>query len=149
MAKTQDYSNVMKDMMNAFPMMDQGAFKDVFKTQAQFGEKMSKLVLEAAEQSTELSNAWTKDTISRMSYVSGAKEPADYTRAMTDFASGSSEAAAEKMAAFAEIAKKLQSETVELMASAGQDFQKEASTAVTKAADQATSTAKKATAAAS
>ncbi len=149
MAKTQDYTKMMSDMMNAFPMMDQTAVQDIFKTQAQMGEKMSRIVLEAAEQSTELSNAWTKETISRISYVSGVKEPADYTRAMTDFASGSSEATAEKMAAFAEIAKKLQTETVELMLAAGKDFQKDANAAVAKATDQATGAAKKATASAS
>jgi len=62
MAKTQDYSKVMKDFMGAFPV-DMTAVQDALKTQASFGEKLSKVALEAADKSAEISNKWTKDTI--------------------------------------------------------------------------------------
>ena len=147
MAKTQDYSKMMNDMMGAFPMMDQGAFKDVFKTHAQMGEKMSKVVLEAAEKSTEISTKWTKDTIARVGQISAVKEePTEYTKAATDFASRSAETAAEHMAAYAEVAKKVQMETVELMLAAGKDIQEDATAAMKKATTEATSAAKKASA---
>mgnify|MGYP004159879879 CR=1 FL=1 len=75
-------------------------------------------------------------------------EPADYAKAMTDFASANAEVAAENMAAFAEVAKKVQMETVELFLAAGKTIQEDAASAVKKAADDVTAAPKKATAAA-
>jgi len=146
-AKTQDYSKMMKDMMGAFPV-DMSAMQDAFKTQAAFADKMSKVVLEAAEKSTEISAKWTKDTIGKIGVVTNAKDDVnDYTKAMTDFASAQAEMSSESMAAFAEIAKKVQMESVELMLAAGKDMSEDATAAVKKATDDMTSAAKKATAA--
>jgi hypothetical protein len=112
-------------------------------------EKLSAVALQAAEKSTEISAKWTKDTIAKMADMSKAKpEPADYAKAMTDFASAQAEVAAENMAAFAEVAKKVQMDTVELLMAAGKDFSEDATAAVKKATDELTATAKKATAAA-
>ncbi|MCP3972084.1 MAG: Phasin [Rhodobacteraceae bacterium] len=147
-AKTQDLTKMMKDMMGAFPV-DMTAMQDVFKTHAALGEKMSKVALEAAEKSTEISTKWTKDTLSKVGAVSTVKEdPTDYAKAMTDFASAQAEMTAESMAAFAEVAKRVQMETVELMMAAGKDMSEDATTAVKKATAEVTAAAKKATAAA-
>ncbi len=147
-AKTQDFSKMFQDMMAAFPM-DAAAMQDAFKTSAALGEKMSKVALEAAEKSTEISTKWTKDTIAKMGDMTKVKaEPADYTKAMTDFASAQAESIAETMAAFAEVAKKVQMETVELMLAAGKDFSEDASAAVKKATAEVTTAAKKVAAAA-
>ena len=73
-------------------------------------------------------------------------EPADYAQAMTDFASATAEVAAENMAAFAEIAKKVQMDTVELMMAAGKDMSEDAASAMKKATTEVTAAAKKATA---
>ncbi len=146
MANTQDFTAVMKDMMGAFPV-DTKAMEDAFKTTASLNEKLSSVALDAAEKSAELSSKWTKDTLAKVSDMAKAKaEPADYAKAMTDFASASAEVAAENMAAFAEIAKKVQMDTVELMMSAGKDFQEDASAAVKKATTDATAAVKKAAA---
>ena len=147
-AKAQDYTKIMQDMMGAFPV-DMSKMQDAFKTQASFGEKLSQVALAAAEKSTEVSTKWTKDTLSKVGAVSVVKEDAaDYTKAMTDFASAQAEMTAESMAAFAEIAKKVQMETVELMMAAGKDMSEEASAAVKKATADVSAAAKKATAAA-
>ena len=144
-AKAQDVTALLKDMMGAFPV-DTSALEDAFKTQATLNEKLSGVALEAAEKSTEISSKWTKDTLAKLAELSKAKsEPADYAKAMTDFASAQAEVAAENVAAFAEIAKKVQMETVELMMAAGKEFSEEASAAVKKATSDATA-AKKATA---
>ena len=144
MAKTQDFTVMMKDMMGAFPI-DTAAMEDAFKTTATLSEKLSGVALEAAEKSTEISSKWTKDTLSKLADMSKAKaEPADYAKAMTDFASAQAEVAAENMAAFAEVAKKVQSETVELVMAASKDATEEATAAVKKAAGEATAAAKKA-----
>ncbi len=142
MTKNADYTKMMKDMMGSFPM-DTGAMQDVFKSQAALAEKMSKVALEAAEKSTEVSTKWTKSTLAKVGEVSTVKEdPADYSKAMTDFASASAEMAAEHVAAFAEIAKKVQMDTVELLMAAGKDMQEETAAAVKKATDTATKAAK-------
>ena len=148
MAKAQDFNAVMKDIMGAFPV-DTKAVEDAFKTQAALNEKLSGVALAAAEKSAELSSKWTKETLSKLNDVTKAKaEPADYAKAITDFASANAEVAAENMAAFAEIAKKVQMDTVELLMAAGKDIQEDASKAVKKATDEVTAAAKKATAAA-
>ncbi|GAA4222938.1 hypothetical protein GGQ68_000934 [Sagittula marina] len=144
MAQTQDFTAMMKDMMGSFPV-DNKAMEDAFKTTASMNEKLSSVALEAAEKSTELSAAWTKDTLSKLSAMTSMKsEPADYAKAMTDFASSQAETAAENMAAFAEIAKKVQMDTVELMMSAGKDISEDMTAAAKKASEDMTSSVKKA-----
>ena len=146
-AKAQDMTTIFKDMMGSFPV-DTAAMEDAFKTTATLNEKLSAVALDAVEKSTEISSKWTKDTLSKLSEMSKAKaEPADYAKAMTDFASASAESAAEHMAAFAEIAKKVQMDTVELMMAAGKDISEDATAAVKKATNEVTAAAKKAAAA--
>ncbi|QMU56884.1 MAG: phasin, PhaP [Boseongicola sp.] len=148
MAKaSNDYTKMMKDMMGAFPV-DMTAMQDTFKNQAALADKMSKVVLEAAEKSTVISAGWATTTIGKIGSVTTAKEdPADYTKAITDFASAQAETSAESMAAFAEVAKKVQMETVELMMAAGKDISDDTSAAVKKATNDLTAAAKKAAAA--
>ena len=148
MTKTPDFAKTMQDTMASFPV-DASAFQNAFKTQAAFAEKFSKVAIEAAEKSTEISSKWTKDTLSKVADMAKAKsEPTDYTKAATDFASAAAEMAAENMAAFAEVAKKVQMETVELMLAAGKDISEDATAAVKKATTEVTNVAKKAAAAA-
>ena len=132
MTKTPDMTKMVQDMMAAFPV-DNTAFQNAFKTQAAMAEKMAKVTLEAAEKSTEISSKWAKDTIAKVSGVATAKaDAAEYSKAATDFASVAAEMAAENMAAFAEVAKKVQMETVELMLAAGKEVTEETTAAVKK-----------------
>lgn len=148
MNKTNDFTKVMQDMMASFPV-DSSALQNAFKTQAAFAEKFSKVALEAAEKSTEISAKWTKDTLAKVGDMAKAKsEPTDYSKAASDFASAAAEMAAENMAAFAEIAKKVQMETVELMLAAGKNMSEDATSVVKKATAEVTTAAKKAAAAA-
>jgi hypothetical protein len=148
MTKTPDFAKTMQDMMASFPV-DASAFQNAFKTQAAFAEKFSKVALEAAEKSTEITSKWAKDSIAKLTDVSKAKaEPTEYTKSVTDFASAAAEMAAENLAAFAEVAKKVQVETVELMLAAGKDMSEDATAAVKKATNEVTNVAKKAAAAA-
>ena len=148
MAKAQDFTATLKDMMGAFPV-DTAAFEGAFKNQVALGEKFSSVALEAAEKSAAISTKWTSETLAKLGDMSKVKaEPADYAKAITDFASAQAEVASENMAAFAEVAKKVQMETVELMMAAGKSASEEATTAVKKATEDMTAAAKKATAAA-
>ena len=144
MTKTNDFTKTMQDMMASFPV-DASAFQNAFKSQAAFGEKLTKVALDAAEKSTEISAKWAKESLAKLTLASKAKaEPADYTKSASDFASAAAELAAENLAAFAEVAKKVQLDTVELLMAAGKDASTEATAAVKKATDDVTATVKKA-----
>ncbi len=128
MAKTPDFAKTFQDMMANFPI-DTSSFQEAFKSQGILGEKLTRVALTAAERSTDISALWAKDAISRMGELAAVKqEPADYAKSLTDFASASAEVAAEHMAAFAEVAKKVQMDTVDLMLTAGKDVATEART---------------------
>ncbi len=144
-AKTQDFTAIFKDVADAFPV-DTKAMEEQFKNQTALAEKMSAVALEAAGKSAELSAKWTQDTIAKMEAMSKSKaEPTDYAKAMTDFASATAESAAENMSAFAEIAKKVQTQTMELVLAAGKDMSDDVAAAAKKATSEVTAAAQKAT----
>ena len=146
MTNTPDFTAMFKDVMGSFPV-DTSAMDGAFKSTTALNEKLSSVALTAAEKSAAVSSKWTQDTLAKLADMSKAKaEPADYAKAMTDFASTSAEVAAENMATFAEIAKKVQMDTVELFMAAGKDMSEEAQTAVNKATKDVTAAAKKAAA---
>mgnify|MGYP002712834824 CR=1 FL=1 len=148
MAKTPDFTKTMQDMMAKFPV-DTSSFQEAFKSQTVLGEKMAKVALAAAERSTEISAQWAKDTIARMGELTSTKEePAEYAKAVSDFASAAAEMAAEHMASFAEVAKKVQMDTVDLMLTAGKDLAADAQKVAEKATAETQAAVKKATAAA-
>lgn len=145
MAKTPDFTKTFQDMMANFPV-DTSSMQEAFKSQSALGEKMARAALAAAERSTEISAQWAKDSISRMGEMTSVKEePAEYAKAMSDYASASAELAAEHMAAFAEVAKKLQMDTVDLMLTAGKDMAADAQKVAQKATNDAQAAVKKAT----
>ena len=139
MTATPDFTAVFKDMMGAFPV-DTKAMDDAFKSQTTLAEKMSAVALDAANKSTELSAKWTTETLGKFQSFSAAKaESADYAKSASDFAS-----AAEHMAAFAEIAKKVQTQTMELVMAAGKNMSEDMTAAAKKATTEATDAVKKA-----
>ena len=121
--QTNDFAKAIENMFTNAPM-DMSAFNDVAKNAAEFNSKLSKIALAAAEKNAELTNAWTKETLSKLDQASKVqKDPADYTKAVSDFAAAQAQTSPEHIAAFAEIAKKAQIDTVELLMSAGKDIQ--------------------------
>lgn len=143
---TKTFENPFAKLFADMPV-DMKVFNDAFKNSAELGEKFSKVALSAAEQNAEISSKWAKDTLTKLADVSKAKaEPTDYSKALTEFASASVEAASENVAAFAEVAKKVQMDTVELLMAAGKEAQAEAAAAVKKATNDAKDAVKKATA---
>jgi len=145
MAK-QSFENPFAKMFQDMPV-DMTAFSDVFKNSAALGEKFSKVALAAAEKNAEISSKWTKDTLAKLADVAKSRnEPADYSDAVTAFASASVEVASENVAAFAEVAKKVQMGTVELVVAAGKEAQADATAAVKTATTKAADAVKKTTA---
>lgn len=144
--KTPDLTAMFKDMMGAMPM-DTRAIENMFKSQTALTEKISAAAIDAASRSADVSARWTQDTLSRVAAMTKARhEPADYAKAMSDFVSSQAEAAAGHMATFAEIARKMQTEALELMLSAGKDLGEDVTAATTRAAAEVTAAAKKAAA---
>lgn len=149
MTKTPDFTKAFQDIMAKFPV-DTSSLQDSFKSQSALGEKMARVALAAAERSTEISAQWAKDTIARVGELTVSKtEPADYAKALSDYASASAEVAAEHMAAFAEVAKKVQMDTVDLMMTAGKDIAADAQKVAESATRETQAAVKKAAAAAS
>jgi biotin synthase-like enzyme len=137
MANT-DYVQVMKDMMGNFPV-DTSSMENLAKSQAALAEKMSSVVIEAAQKSTDLSARWMQDSLTKLSSMTVAKaEPADYAKSVTDFMTQSAESAAEHMAAYADIAKRVQTETLELLMAAGKDMTEDMTAAARKAGTEMT-----------
>ena len=126
MAKTPDFTKPFQDPLANFPV-DTSSLTEAFRSQTALSERMTRVALQAAERSTEISAAWAKDTLSRMGELTTSKEqPSDYAKAMSDFASAAAELAAEHMAAYAEVAKKVQMDTVDLLLNASKDVQADA-----------------------
>ena len=144
MAGTIDMSTMFKDFMGAVPF-DTKAFQDAFKDSANFSEKFAGVAFAAASKNADVSTKWTKDTLTKITEIAQVKsDPTDYAKSMTDFASDQAEVAAENIAAFAEIAKKAQMDTVEIMMAAGKGLSDEATAAVKKASTEGASTVRKA-----
>lgn len=159
MATTQDFTDTIKDMMGAWPV-DSAAMEEAWKASAEFGEKASVLALDAVGKTTDLSVGWTMETLGRMGDLAKAKPAAtDYAQALADFASDQMTGMTDKLTAYGDIAKTYQTETFELIMSAGKDMAADATAtmataakATEKAAEKtkaaATTTAKRTTAAA-
>ncbi len=147
MNKATDMAATLKEMMDAFPV-DTKSMEEAYKNSLALTEKLSHAAIEAADKSSEISQKWTKDTLAKLAEMSKAKaEPADYAQAMSDYVSAQADVATENMAAFAEVAKKLQMETFDLMMAASQDFSRAAGTAYKKSSTDTGSAVKKAAAA--
>ncbi|MDE0967915.1 MAG: phasin family protein [Octadecabacter sp.] len=144
-ANTQDFTAVMKDFMGSFPV-DTKTVEDAIKTQSSLNEKLSAVSLTAAQKSTDLSAKWAQEALTKMTTFSSAKtDPADYMKSVSNFASESAEAAAEHMASFAEIAKSVQTEALELMMAVGKNISTDISSVANKATVDPTTSAKKST----
>ena len=134
MAKTQDYTRAFNEAMRAFPF-DMSAFQEAFKAQAALGEKMVRLGLDAMEQNAEIGGKWLRESIERSGEaIRFRQDPAEYGKALSEYASAQTELAAEKLSALAEVNRKAQMEALELMLTAGKDMAAEAGTAAKKAA---------------
>ena len=95
--------------------------------------------------SSEVSAKWTVNTIAKLTELSRAKtDAADYAKALTDDAFAQADIATENMAAFAELAKYVQLETVELLVAAGKELSEDVAANVRKDTDDAVQAVKKA-----
>ncbi len=134
---TNTTNDFMKSFENLFSEIP-GNYSDVLKNAAEYNAKFYKVALDAARENAELSQAWTKEAIAKAEKLAVVKdEPADYAKVTADFVTEQVQATPEHVAAFAEVAKKAQTKTVELILAAGKEMQVEASKVAKKATKQA------------
>ena len=117
-------------------IMSQSPFKidDAMKSMMDYNTKFGKIALDTAKKSTELSQAWAKESLSALDpFVKGTEKPEDFMKIASDFVSTQTQSAPKHLAEFAEVAKKAQLETIDVMMKAGKDAQEELNNAAKKA----------------
>jgi hypothetical protein len=109
-------------------------FKDVLGNVAEYNGKLSQIALDAAKKNAELSQTWANNTLGALDAFTAVQEkPTAYASVAKDFVSAQAKSTPEHVAAFAEVAKQAQIDTVELLLSAGKQVQAEATEVAKKA----------------
>jgi hypothetical protein len=115
-----DYTKAMEKFVSATPFEVAENMKPFVEYQA----KLSQVAFDAAKKNVEIGQAWVNETIEALdTFAKPAEKPADVAAASTEFAKAQVEAAPKHIASFADVAKKAQVETAEIMLNAGKDVQ--------------------------
>jgi len=110
-----DYKAILEKMPT-----DPASFRKALKESATVNQKLSKLAISAAEQSAEVSTKWGREILEQINEVNTTNEsPAEYVRKIADLGTASVGSSADYMTKFAEIAKQIQIDTLEVLLSAG------------------------------
>ena len=135
MVSTIDMNKFYTDFMSSLPS-DSSIFDDAFKRQTEINEKYYDLFLKVAENSIAVSYKWANDTIAKMQEAPKYDgDPSGYAKSLGDFVSAQADVTTENLAAYAEIAKKAQMDSVSLFLSSANEVQKETAATVKKAAN--------------
>jgi hypothetical protein len=146
MAKTQDFTSFLKDVPVAF---DADAVTNAMKTSASFSERFSAIAIDAAEKSNDITTNTVKKSLTLLRGVTDVQdEPADYAKAMTDFATAQSNLVKAHFEALGDVAKLAQSNATELFATTGRQVTEQSTKAANDAGAKAKAAASKAAAAA-
>ena len=144
MVSTIDMNKFYTDFMASLPT-DTSLLDDAIKKQTEINEKYYDLFLKVAENSAAVSYKWASDTITKMQEAPKYDgDPSGYTKSLGDFVSAQADVTTENLAAYAEIAKKAQMDSVSLFLSSAKEVQKETAAAVKKAANDISPAKKKA-----
>ena len=117
-------------------IMSQSPFKidDALRSMMDYNTSVGKIALDTAKKNTELSQIWAKESLAALDpFVKGSEKPEDFMKIASDFVSTQTQSAPKHIAEFAEVAKKAQLETIDLMMKAGKDAQEELSNVAKKA----------------
>lgn len=149
---TQTIESVANQIQSLFnPQGNQ----DVFKTLARMSENMTAIVVEAGTRSTDIMSNATKEAFSNLGEAAQVRdEPADYSKAYSDFAQKQMDILTRAAQAVGEVTQKAGTDTKELASRAGEEmsdkvaetgkrFADKGAEAAKGAADKAASTAKK------
>ena len=123
MADTRGNRTLLDGLIKNFSLDPRGV-NGVLKNASSINEKLSKVAISAASRSADISNTWTKDTLARLEKASKTKEdPTDYASSAADLALGTLGDSTKLVANFVEVARSVQTETLELLYEAGRSKQ--------------------------
>jgi hypothetical protein len=115
-----DYTKAFEKFSTASPF----EMADNFKPFIEYQTKLSQVAFDAAKKNIEISQTWLNDTITALdAFAKPVEKPADFAAASTEFAKAQVEAAPKHLASIADVAKKAQVDTAEIILKAGKDVQ--------------------------
>ena len=130
MFNIEDYTKNFEKMMSQSPIKIDEAMKSVMDYNSKFG----KIALDTVKKNTELSQTWAKESLSALDpFVKSTEKPEDFMKIATDYVTSQTQSTPKHIAEFAEVAKKAQLETIDLMMKAGKDAQEELTNVTKKA----------------
>jgi hypothetical protein len=107
---------------------------EAMKSLMDYNSKFGKIALDTVKKNTELSQTWAKESLSALDpFVKSTEKPEDFMKIATDYMSSQTQSTPKHIAEFAEVAKKAQLETIDLMMKAGKDAQEELTNVTKKA----------------
>ena len=126
----EDYTKNFEKIMSQSPIK----IDDAMKSMMDYNTKVGKIALDTVKKNTELSQSWAKESLSALDpFFKGTEKPEDFMKIATDFVTTQTQSAPKHMAEFAEVAKKAQLETIDLMMKTGKDAQEELTNVAKKA----------------
>ena len=115
-----DYTKAMEKFVSASPF----EMADNLKPYVDYQTKLSQVAFDAAKRNIEISQAWMNETVAALdAFAKPVEKPADLAAASTEFAKAQVAAAPKHLASIADVAKKAQVDTAEIMLKAGKDVQ--------------------------
>ena len=140
--KQQNAKSAATDIQSLF---DPRGYQDIFRTWAQMNERVTGLMVDAAEKTTEIAHGTTQEALSNVREVTQVRdEPADYGQAYSDFVQKQGELFMRTARSYAEVTQSSASQASELASEAGQEIGDKVAANAQGAADKASSAAKKA-----
>ena len=135
MLNFDDYKNGFENMFS------KTSFKidDVIKNTSEYNSKLAKIAFDAAKKNVEISQAWTKETLSSLENLAKPQtKPGSYIKITNDYITEQTQISPKYLAEFAEIAKKTQLDTIEFF----MDLGKKANDDVNKSSEKKSSSTK-------
>ena len=130
MINFDDYKKNFEEMFSKSPIN----LEDFYKSVNDYNSKFSKIAFDTFKKNVEVSQAWTKETISGMDkLIKQQRNPEDYAKVASDFVTEQAQSSPKYMSELAEIAKKNQLDTIELFMQAGKEAKEEMNKAAKKA----------------
>ena len=128
----EEYTKNFEKFASTNPFMSSSSIDKILE----FNSKLSKIALETIKKNTELSQEWSKETLNSFDiFTKTQKNPSEYTKVVNDFVTQHTQSSPKHIAAFAEIAKSAQLETIDLYMSAGKDISEDISKTEKKSAN--------------
>ncbi len=118
MFNLDDYTKNFENIFSKSPLN----FDDVIKNSSEYNAKFAKIAFNTVKRNIEVSQAWTKETLSSLENLTKSQsKPDDYVKITSDYITEQAQASPKYLNEFAEIAKKTQLDTIELMMEFGKD----------------------------